>query len=122
MTRVGCYFDHGHDAASSLLQTPVAVDRANATFAVRRTPLAQPSWHYSTSLYMYRTICSLTRDQVRKQNWELPRVVSLKGGGGAGGGGEGEGGEGGGLPVLEGRGSSVKRSKGIGDKETVRFR
>ncbi len=90
----------------------------------------------ATSLYIYRTICSLTRDQVRKQNWELPRVVSLKGGGGTGGGGEGEGGEGGGsaggprpgggggggLPVLEGRGSSVKRSKGIGDKETVRFR
>ncbi len=70
--------------------------------------------------------------QVRKPKWELPRVVVR----GRGEGGElevgsivrgrGEGGvlgeEEGRLPAVEGRGGSVKRPKGVGDKEIVKFR
>jgi hypothetical protein len=60
--------------------------------------------------------------QVRKPNWELPRVEvkreqSLMRNCNDLGEEDVER-----LPVVEGRGGSVKRVKAVGDKEVVRFR
>ena len=59
---------------------------------------------------------------MRKPNWELPRVEvnkeesSIRICNNMGGEVMGK------LPVVEGRGGSVKKVKGVGDKDVVRFR
>ena len=63
--------------------------------------------------------------QVRKPHWELKHAgADVKRGGGDAGLGNSIDGEGdkGRLPGVEGRGGSVKRVKGVGDKDVVRFR
>ena len=103
----------------SMPQVPVAVDRANATFAVRSVLLEQEVVTCDQGVTRLSLIGCV---QVRKPNWALPRVEvkreeslmrncnDL---------GEEDVGR---LPVVEGRGGSVKRVKAVGDKEVVRFR
>ena len=98
-------------------QVPVAVDRATATFMVRLHTTAAASRPAAVPLTQ--------RVQVKKPNWELPRVearrqvegaVTLARHGDLGGSGGADK-----LPGVERR-AGLKRVKAGGDKEVVRFR